>query len=312
MQSASGLVFDERYLDHVLEPGHPESPSRLRAIGRKLAETGLRDHFVPIAPVSDPFPHIAAIHTPGHVESVRDIPVTGSIAALAVAGALAAVDAVCEGRVANAFCAVRPPGHHAHNQGEEEGFCFYNNVAIAARYAQRKHGCAKVLIIDWDYHHGNATEDSFYADPSVLFFSTHKWRTYPGTGDPSRRGSGDGYGYTINVDLGAGAEDRDILKAWDEKLLPAAEAFRPDLVLISAGFDSRKDDYLGDFRIGDDAFRRMTRMARQLASIAGGGKVVSLLEGGYNPQGLADGVAAHLEELLAAPALPDAPKPVAF
>jgi len=123
----------------------------------------------------------------------------------------------------------------------------------------------------------------------VLFFSTHKWLAYPGTGNPARQGAGPGLGYTINVDLGKGAEDRDILLAWEKKLLPAAEAFRPDLVLISAGFDSRKDDYLGDFRIGDDAFRRMTRMASQLAEVAGGGKVVSLLEGGYNPAGLADG-----------------------
>jgi acetoin utilization deacetylase AcuC-like enzyme len=300
MTPSSGLVFDERFLEHVLDPGHPESPSRLRAIARKLAQTGLRDHFAPIAPLADPFSAIAAIHTREHIEGVSGIPVTGPIAAAAAGGALAAVDAVCEGRVANAFCAVRPPGHHAHNAGDEEGFCFYNNVAIAARHAQRKHGCAKVLIIDWDYHHGNATEEAFYEDPSVLFFSTHKWRAYPGTGNPARRGSGAGLGYTLNVDLKAGAGDADILKAWDETLLPAAEAFKPDLVLISAGFDSRVDDYLGDFRITDDAFRRMTRMAAQLAGIAGGGRVVSLLEGGYNPEGLADGVAAHLEELLAA------------
>ncbi len=309
MTQSSGLVLDARYLDHVIDSGHPESPSRLRAIARKLKVTGLQNHFLPIAPVADPFPAIAAIHSAEHIERIKEIPVTGTIAALAVAGAMGAVDAVCEGRVANAFCAVRPPGHHAHDSGEEEGFCFYNNVAIAARYAQRKHGCARILIIDWDYHHGNATEGAFYADPSVLFFSTHKWMAYPGTGNPLRQGAGAGLGYTINVDLGAGADDLAILKAWDEKLLPAAEAFRPDLVLISAGFDSRKDDYLGDFRISDDAFRRMTRMASRLAGIAGGGKVVSLLEGGYNPEGLADGVAAHLEELLEAPAAPSGPSP---
>lgn len=177
---------------------------------------------------------------------------------------------------------------------------------MAARHAQRAHGCERILIIDWDYHHGNATEETFYDDPSVLFFSTHKWRAYPGTGNPARKGAGEGHGFTINVDLGADAGDRDILTAWEMKLLPAAESFRPDLVLISAGFDSRKDDWLGDFRISDDAFRRMTRMACDLAKGAGGGKVVSLLEGGYNPEGLADGVAAHLEELLACGGLGDA------
>lgn len=311
MTHTSGLVFDERYLDHVLEPGHPESPSRLRAIARKLRETGLQDHFIPIAPGENPWEAIAEVHTAEHILAVQGLPGTGAIAALAVGGALAAVDAVCSGRVRNAFCAVRPPGHHAHNLGEEEGFCYFNNVAVAARHAQRRHGCARILIVDWDYHHGNATEEAFYEDPSVLFFSTHKWLAYPGTGNPARQGAGPGLGYTINVDLGKGAEDRDILLAWEKKLLPAAETFRPDLVLISAGFDSRKDDYLGDFRIGDDAFRRMTRMASQLAEVAGGGKVVSLLEGGYNPAGLADGVAAHLEELLAAPAA-EPTKPPAF
>jgi acetoin utilization deacetylase AcuC-like enzyme len=299
MAADTGLVFQDRFLDHVIEPGHPESPARLRALSRKLSETGLNSHFTPIVPVADPFEAIAAVHSAGHIRGIRNIPVTGPVAALAVGGALAAVDAVCEGKVPNAFCALRPPGHHAHNQGQEEGFCYYNNVAIAARHAQRKHGCGKVLIVDWDYHHGNGTEDAFYEDPSVLFFSTHRWMAYPGTGDPRRRGSGAGYGCNINVDLGPNATDKDILLAWEKRLLPAAEAFKPDLVLISAGFDSRKDDYLGDFRIGDDAFRRMTRMAKQLAGIAGGGKVVSLLEGGYNPEGLAEGVAAHLEELLA-------------
>jgi acetoin utilization deacetylase AcuC-like enzyme len=211
---------------------------------------------------------------------------------------VAAVDRVCNGELRNAFCAVRPPGHHAQDGGGEEGFCYYNNVAIAARHAQAAHGMGKVLIIDWDYHHGNATEEFFYPDPSVLFFSTHRWQAYPGTGNPARQGEGEGLGFTINVDLGAGATDKDMLDAWDGAFLEKAQAFRPDLVLISAGFDSRKDDWLGDFRIGDDTFRRMTRMAKELADSAGGGRVVSLLEGGYNPAGLAEAVAAHLEEML--------------
>lgn len=301
MDSRTGLVFDERFLEHQLEAGHPESPGRLRAIGRKLDETGLRPHLLPIRPdpAIDPFPHIAAIHAAGHIEAIKAIPITGAVAALAVSGALSAVDAVCRGEVRNAFCALRPPGHHAHDLGEEEGFCFYNNVAVAARYAQKVHGCAKVAIIDWDYHHGNGTEEAFYEDPSVLFFSTHKWRAYPGTGNPARMGAGRGHGYTLNVDLPSAADDRDILLAWEKRFLPAAEAFSPDLVLISAGFDSRKDDWLGDFRLTDDAFRRMTRMAMQLAAASGSGRarVVSLLEGGYNPEGLASGVAAHLGEL---------------
>jgi acetoin utilization deacetylase AcuC-like enzyme len=299
MGHATGLVFDERYLNHVLEPGHPESPSRLRAIADKLDENGLRKHLIPIAPAADPWNAIAQVHTADHIQAIRDLPVTGSIASLAVGGALAAVNAVCGGGVRNAFCALRPPGHHAHNLGQEEGFCYYNNVAVAAKYAQRKHGCAKVLIVDWDYHHGNGTEEAFYDDPSVLFFSTHKWRAYPGTGNPARKGSGAGHGFNLNVDLPGGATDKDILLAWERHLLPAAETFKPDLVLISAGFDSRKDDYLGDFRITDDAFRRLTRLAMQLAETAGHGRVVSLLEGGYNPEGLAEAVSAHLEELSA-------------
>lgn len=301
---ATGIVFESQYLDHIIEPGHPESPGRLEAIRRKLDETGLQSHLKPIAPLSDPYPGIEAIHTKEHIACIRALPVTGGVAALAVGGALAAVDAVCAGEAANAFCALRPPGHHAHNFGEEEGFCYYNNVAVAARHAQRAHGLGKILIIDWDYHHGNGTEAAFYDDASVLFFSTHKWMAYPGTGNPARKGAGEGYGFNINVDLPAGATDKDALLAWERALLPAAEAFKPDLVLISAGFDSRKDDYLGDFNITDDAFRRMTRAALQIAAQSGKGRVVSLLEGGYNPEGLAQGVAAHLEEMIGSSIFP--------
>lgn len=295
----TGLVFDGRFLGHQLEPGHPESPERLRAISRRLDESGLRSHLTDIPATVAPLSHIAALHSKDHIEGIRSIPVTGSVAALAVSAGLSAVDAVCAGAVRNAFCAVRPPGHHAHagGPGVEEGFCFYNNVAVAARYAQRAHGLAKVLIIDWDYHHGNGTEAAFYADPTVLFFSTHRWRAYPGTGDPRRQGEGEGHGFSINVDLGPGAEDRDILAAWDAHFLSKAEAFAPDIVLVSAGFDSRKEDWLGDFRITDGAFRRMTRMAMDLAARFAEGRLVSFLEGGYNPEGLALAVEAHLGEM---------------
>ena len=217
---------------------------------------------------------------------------------LAVGGALGGVDAIARGLVRNAFCAVRPPGHHANNTASEEGFCFYSNAAIAAKYAQSVHGFEKVLIIDWDYHHGNATQNAFYEDPSVLFFSTHDQQAYPGTGDPALRGEGAGENLNINVHLECGATDRDMLSAWDRFLLPAAATFNPDLVIVSAGFDSRQDDLLGCFDVTDDAFRRMTELAMTLADECCEGRLVSLLEGGYNVDGTALATATHIEALL--------------
>ena len=298
----TGLVYDPRYLDHVLplrqgEP-HPERPSRLVRMMEVFAERGLDQELRSLPLATDPMPSIRAHHTAEHVESVRRIEVTGPVAELAVAGALGAVDAVADGRVKNAFCASRPPGHHANNTGREEGFCFYSNAAVAARYAQRVHGLERVLIIDWDYHHGNATQNAFYDDPSVLFFSTHDWQAYPGTGDPSLLGEGEGTGSNINVHLECGSKDVDILRSWDSKLLSAASSFRPDFIIVSAGFDSRQDDLLGCFDLTDDVFRRMTRTAMDLAEDYTGGRLVSLLEGGYNVEGNALAAAAHVETLL--------------
>lgn len=303
VRAGTGLVTDPRYLEHTLpdrrgEP-HPERPLRLVRIAEAFRARGLDAELSPLPLLGDPMPFIRAHHTPEHVESVRRIDVTGPVAELAVAGALGAVDAVARGRVRNAFCAVRPPGHHANNTGREEGFCFYSNAAIAARYAQRTHGLEKVLIIDWDYHHGNATQNAFYDDPTVLFFSAHDWQAYPGTGDPSLRGAGDAVGLNINVHLDCGSKDADMLRHWDAELLPAAEAFGPDFVIVSAGFDSRKDDLLGCFDLTDDVFRRMTRMAMDVADEHCAGRLVSLLEGGYNVDGTAIAAAAHVETLLA-------------
>jgi len=262
-----------------------------------MSERGLVDEMQLLDPHADPMPFIATEHTAEHVEAIRRIPVTGPLAELAVAGALGSVDAVARGNVRNAFCAIRPPGHHANNTGAEEGFCYFSNAAITARYAQSL-GFEKVLIIDWDYHHGNGTQNRFYDDPTVLFYSTHDWAAYPETGDPGLVGEGDGRGTNINVHLDCGSRDADMLRAWTDKLEPAVVAFDPDFVIVSAGFDSRRDDLLGCFDVTDDAFRRMTRWAMDFADSCCEGRLVSLLEGGYNVEGLAIATAEHVEVLL--------------
>ena len=300
--AGTALIYDPRYLDHVLirpDGGRPpEIPERLVRMRAELEARGLIEATVPIAPTADPLLRIRAHHTGEHVDSVRRLGVSASVAELAVSGALTGVDAVAEGRVRNVFCAIRPPGHHANNTGAEEGFCYYSNAAIAAKYAQEIHGHEKVLVIDWDYHHGNATQNAFYDDPSVLFFSSHDWAAYPGTGDPSLAGEGEGTGLNINVHLDCGSSDADMLRYWDNALSPAVAAFDPDFVIVSAGFDSRRDDLLGCFDLTDDAFRRMTRMAMDYADSCCEGRLVSLLEGGYNLDGTALAAAAHVETLL--------------
>ncbi len=296
----TGFVYDDIYLQHVLGPNHPESPERLRRIILELERQGLDQEVTPIARVDDPRSIVSSVerhHTQRHVASIQQLPVTGEVAAAAVGGALAAVEAVANASVQNAFCAIRPPGHHANNTGREEGFCFYSTAAIAAKHAQSL-GFEKVLIIDWDYHHGNGTQNAFYEDPSVLFFSSHDWHAYPGTGDPSLTGGGDAAELNINVHLDCGSTDRDMLTAWDRKLLPAAAKFEPDFIIVSAGFDSRKDDLLGCFDVTDDAFARMTRTTMDVANTYCAGRVVSLLEGGYNVDGLAKATAAHVEALI--------------
>ena len=300
--TGTALVTDPRYLDHVLVRPNgsrpPEVPERLVRIRAEFEARGLIEATVPVAPSVDPLLRIRAHHTAAHVDSVRTLGVTARVAELAVSGALAAVDAVADGAVRNAFCAIRPPGHHANNTGAEEGFCYYSNAAIAARYAQDVHGCERVAIIDWDYHHGNATQNAFYGDPTVLFFSAHDWNAYPGTGDPALTGEGDATGLNINVHLDCGATDTDMLRRWDDALSPAMADFDPDFVLVSAGFDSRRDDLLGCFALTDDAFRAMTRLAMDYADSFCEGRLVSLLEGGYNLDGTALAAAAHVETLL--------------
>jgi acetoin utilization deacetylase AcuC-like enzyme len=294
----TGYCYDTHFLDHYIEKHHPETPQRLRAIQKKLRHSDLFDSLTPVQPIEKPLPAIQLIHSERHIDSIRSLPITGSVATRAAAGVCGAVRDVCTGKVCNAFCAVRPPGHHATNTGKEEGFCYFNNVAVAARYAQQQYNCKHVLIIDWDYHHGNGTQWAFYDDPTVLFFSTHNTRSYPGTGRPSETGSGKGKGFTINVDLRCGTTDKTMIDVWKRSLLPRVDSFAPDIVLISAGFDSRRDDPLGCFAITDYGFMKMTEMAMGIADRFCNKRLVSVLEGGYNIQGQADAVYAHVNTMI--------------
>ena len=294
----TGYVFEDAYMSYELDFGHPESPERLAAIGRRMEATGLAKRVTRLAPLTRVVPHIRKIHTEAHVTAIQALKTIGPVAELAVGGALAAVKAVCQGAVRNAFCAVRPPGHHSLNTGREEGFCFYNNVAIAAKYAQDVCKMPKVLIVDWDFHHGNGTEASFYDDPSVLYFSTHYALAYPGTGYPEKQGKGQGLGFNINVNMPCGAVDDDFAGVCTQMLVPRADAFKPDFVIVSAGFDGHANDKLGCFDMSDEGFAALTRIVMGIAHRNCGDRIVSVLEGGYTPEDLAGAVCAHVKTLL--------------
>ena len=298
-QPKVGVVYDPLFLKNWRAPDHPESPLRYQAVIDNLARNGILQQTAKIEPLTDIESELLSVHSEKHIEAIKKFYVHAhDVARTAVGAALASVDAVCSGKQNNVFCALRPPGHHALNSGREEGFCFYNNIAIATRYAQHKYQREKILIVDWDYHHGNGTEAAFYEDPSVLFFSTHDYHAYPGSGHPNKIGAGKGNGYNINVHLDCASSDADIIAAFNDKLVPAVEQFKPDLVLISAGFDSRANDLLGCFNITDNGFAQLTGIVQELADQYCGGSVVSLLEGGYSLSGLASAVTEHVQAML--------------
>ena len=300
---ATALLLDKIYKQHLTGPGHPERPERYDALTAGLEREGLVRDARRIAPRRANEDEIAICHTRDYISLVkREIgrgahelstgdtsvsPQSYDVALEAAGGVLNAVDAVVEGGAKNAFCAVRPPGHHA-SAGRGMGFCIFNNIAIAARYAQKKHGVSRVLIADWDVHHGNGTQDIFYNDGSVYFFSTHQSPWYPGTGRRDERGEGEGKGTTANCPLPAGSGRTDILGAYRETLKPEMDKFKPELVLISAGFDSRLGDPLGQFRLTDEDFADLTRLLMDIADEArrrqsglrAGGRVQSGRAGG--------------------------------
>jgi acetoin utilization deacetylase AcuC-like enzyme len=298
-RARTGWVFDPRFNTPAFEPTHPEQPRRVQAIVEAVTEAGLMQALQPLAVRDDVDGALRLIHTEAHIASIRIAygAAIDGLARAAVGATLAAVDAVHAGEVRNAFVCSRPPGHHARNTGREQGFCFYNHVAVGARYAQRELGLKRALIIDWDYHHGDGTEMFFYDDAETLYFSTHDLHAFPGTGFAERRGVGAGEGSNINVPMPCGATDAQLVAAFNDWLLPAADAFKPELVLISAGFDSRQQDLLGCFDISDAGFAELTRISMGIADRHCDGRLVSVLEGGYNVSGLASGVVAHLRAL---------------
>lgn len=311
--SKTGLVYDDIYIEHETTPGHPECPERLVRIIKKLKDKGLYQQLVKLKPSPADRRWIETIHAPEYIDRARrssengagyldtgDVPISlksYEAAVMAAGGVLTAIDAVMERKVTNAFCAVRPPGHHA-LENQALGFCIFNNVAIGARYIQEKYNLSKVLIVDWDVHHGNGTQAAFYDDPNVLYFSVHQYPFYPGSGSQAERGSGKGLNTNINVPLPAGSGDERYIKEFEEKLTPAASSFSPDFVLVSAGFDSHRDDLLGGMRVTEQGFAKLTQIVKSIAEKCCSGRLVSVLEGGYGLEGLAASVEAHIRVLM--------------
>ncbi len=297
--------------EHATPPGHPERADRIRAVERALAA----DHFAGLdrrlAPKAE-LDTVALAHPREWVDAiVKAAPASGYVqvdsdtimspgtleAVLrGVGAAVAAVDAVMAGDARNAFCATRPPGHHA-ERTRAMGFCFFNNVAVAARHAQAKHGAERVAIVDFDVHHGNGTQDIFWSDKTVLYGSTHQMPLYPGTGAPSERGDHD---TIVNAPLRPGADGAAFRASMEAVILPRLEAFRPDLVVISAGFDAHQRDPLGSLQLTEEDFAWVTSELMGVADRHASGRVVSVLEGGYDLAGLAASAAAHVTTLMTA------------
>ena len=307
----TGFIYHPKYLKHDTEP-HPENPGRLQAIKEKIESSKIYPHLVFPEPRYATDEELTANHSPGHIEHVRNscrngeqnldgdtviCPDSWDAATLSAGAGLTAIDHIITGQLDNAFTAVRPPGHHA-EKDRAMGFCLFNNVAVAARYAIKKHSLGRIFIFDWDVHHGNGTQHSFYSDSSVYYSSIHQYPFYPGTGSEDETGTGDGLGTTRNFPLNAFTGDLTYLDIIKNKVIPEIQSFQPDLIIISAGFDAHKDDPLAQMTVSSDCFSKMTSLILKTAEDVCGGRLLSMLEGGYNHKALASSVLKHINVLI--------------
>jgi acetoin utilization deacetylase AcuC-like enzyme len=301
---ATGVVSDSRYLDHEMGPGHVESPARAAVINRMVEEEAAGLNLVRVEPRPADEEELAAVHERRYLDLLKSTagksvfvfdpdtsasPATWRTALLAAGGLLRAVDLVMEGRLRNAFAAVRPPGHHA-EPARAMGFCFINNVAVAAEHLARRHGLERVLVVDWDVHHGNGTELAFFERRDVLFFSTHQVPLYPGTGAVRHVGAGTGEGFNLNVPLLRGKGDAQYRFVFERLLEPVALQYRPEFILVSAGFDIALGDPLAGMEVTAAGFGALTASVVRLADECCGGRLAMTLEGGYNLAAMKDGV----------------------
>jgi acetoin utilization deacetylase AcuC-like enzyme len=305
----TGIVYDDSFLLHDTGPWHPESPERLKVARRVIDDMG--KNWIDIEARPAMRDELLQVHESGYVDRVLNLetlervmldpdtvfsPDSRKAALKAVGGVLEAVDAVMDGGCGRAFCAVRPPGHHA-EPGRAMGFCIFNNIAVGAAYALKRDDVQSVVIVDWDLHHGNGTQSIFYDTADVMYVSLHQFPHYPGSGSSSEIGEGDGRGFTLNFPMSPGSDDGDYRKVLTDKILPAIDGFKPQLLLISAGFDAHRDDPLGSINLSSEFFGEMTSMLRKLADKHCGGKMISVLEGGYSSQALGESIRFHLEEM---------------
>ena len=312
MSKNTGVVEDLRYIRHGAGFAHPETPQRLIAIYEMLDNPDMAWKFTTIEARHATREELERVHSPSFIDFIA--PTAGKpmtmldpdtiataetydAARLAAGGFINAIDSIFTGETDNAFALVRPPGHHA-QAATAAGFCIFNNMAIGARHAMARWGLERILIADWDLHHGNGTQEAFYAENRVLYFSTHESPCYPGTGRAEELGTGPGRGYTLNVPLRSGADDAVYIRIFRELLAPVARSFRPELILVSAGFDTYIGDPLGGMRVTPEGFACLTRVLLDLAEELCSGRLALVLEGGYNVQGLTKCVRAVLFELM--------------
>jgi acetoin utilization deacetylase AcuC-like enzyme len=309
----TGLLYDARYLDHDTGPGHPERSARLESALNHLERQSWFTDLRALSPSPSDDKWIRTVHTGDYVAradeackaghpylDTPDVSISSAssaVARLAVGGAIALADDLLAGQIDNGFALIRPPGHHAES-ATALGFCLFNNVAILTRYLQLQYGLAKVLIVDWDVHHGNGTQHIFEDDPSVLYVSLHQYPYYPGSGAYSETGIGSGSGATLNCPMTAGATDTDYEQAFTDRILPTIDAFAPDVVLISAGFDAHRSDPLAQVCLSTSMYEWMTLRLMETADQHAGGRILSLLEGGYDLDALGECVTLHVKTLM--------------